>query len=426
MVEVVSELTPGEAPPSRSCPRLDLVGRRSHKLGPVAALAAAIALFMLLVAAPADIGDISSWLQRITLVLTWLTDMLLVSFIGTAVHEAGHALAGRLVGFRFVACRVGPITMTRTQRGIRIGPSTDSVFGGYANCLPMVGGRLRARYAVFVIGGPLATFAWIIGLVALALTLPIILDPLAMVVNSHVGSDPSTDVVAISASVTAWMNVVLWVVALPTCIIPMPVRGKANDALLLVRALRGGARFERTLALAGMRTWLAQEMRPRAWSESLVADALALVDKTSEHVGAVLYAYAWAHDRSEIERAGEYLNQLLAYSRDTPPWTHISPTFALECAYFMARHRDDPAAARQWLEHGEGGTVASFMRPRALAAILLAEDKPEEALVIAEQGLAGLSQATAELQRSGADGHGALEDLRAMIDQARLALVGAP
>src|SRR5437879_3063862 len=45
----------------------------------------------------------------------WLPFLLLE----VAAHEAGHLLAGRLVGFRFIFCTIGPFKLSSTQGGLR-------------------------------------------------------------------------------------------------------------------------------------------------------------------------------------------------------------------------------------------------------------------------------------------------------------------
>ncbi len=108
-------------------------------------------------------------------------------------------MAGRLVGFRFVACRIGPLMVKRTRRGLHIGLSTGIIFGGYVLCVPTQGRHLRRRYAVFVIGGPLATILWIAGLIGLALFL------LVFAVSA-----PKGEAIAALACEITWVNVVIW------------------------------------------------------------------------------------------------------------------------------------------------------------------------------------------------------------------------
>src|SRR5262249_50208989 len=54
---------------------------------------------------------------------------LLLDLIVTAVHEGGHALGGRLVGFWFAAIHVRPVTIRRTPFGLRIGRSPYALAG---------------------------------------------------------------------------------------------------------------------------------------------------------------------------------------------------------------------------------------------------------------------------------------------------------
>src|ERR687887_575295 len=47
--------------------------------------------------------------------------------IEVVAHEMGHVLAGRLVGFRFVFCTIGPLKLTARGRGLALGYSENWV-----------------------------------------------------------------------------------------------------------------------------------------------------------------------------------------------------------------------------------------------------------------------------------------------------------
>jgi hypothetical protein len=314
--------------------------------------------------------------------------------VGVAIHEAGHVIAGQLVGYRFVECRVGPVMLKRTRHGLRLS-SSGHLYGGLTRSVPMVGDHLRVRWVVFVAGGPLMTAAWIGAFVALAVAIP-------------------------TVAALAWLNAISWALLLLLSILPIRLRGQDADGKLILRALRRDARFERSLALAGIVFAHKQGVRPREWAETLVSRALAPADETKEHLYAMQCAYAWALDRQRFELAGHYMDRIVARAGELAP--AASSIWALECAYFIARHRDDRAAAREWLARGEGATFASFLRPRALAAILLTEGEPAEALTVAEEGLREVGQAAGELERYETDARGEAENLRDMAACARAAL----
>jgi hypothetical protein len=59
----------------------------------------------------------------------------------------------------------------------------------------------------------------------------------------------------------------------------------------------------------------------------------------------------------------------------------------VEAAYFEARHRQDAAAARQWLNQAPKDGVEPQTYLRAEAAVLLAEGRYREAAVIATAAL---------------------------------------
>src|SRR5260221_786299 len=74
----------------------------------------------------------------------------------------------------------------------------------------------------------------------------------------------------------------------------------------------------------------------------------------------------------------------------TPTREQSLPTLALEAAYCRARQDGNPALARAWLVWGNGSPYDAYMRPRAEAAILLAEGRAAEAHTRAARGLDAL------------------------------------
>jgi len=84
-------------------------------------------------------------------VMTWLQIL---------VHEAGHAVAGALVGRRFVGAGIGPLQVDRGAGGRLTFRWARGIRGiaGYAVMLPRAR-EPRRRAAVFILGGPLANLA---------------------------------------------------------------------------------------------------------------------------------------------------------------------------------------------------------------------------------------------------------------------------
>ncbi len=75
------------------------------------------------------------------------------------IHELGHVIGGRAVGYQFVYMTVGPITIEKAPN-LKIRPNHHWLtFGGVVNCIPPQD-RLKnivERHKRFVAGGPVLT-----------------------------------------------------------------------------------------------------------------------------------------------------------------------------------------------------------------------------------------------------------------------------
>lgn len=103
-------------------------------------------------------------------------------------------------------------------------------------------------------------------------------------------------------------------------------------------------------------------------------------------------AYMRALDSGDLEKAAEKLDATLALFDRVPEISQ--PGFAIHGAFFEARHRGNPAKAREYLEIGKGGLfVDSHFVAEVEAAIALAEGDTETAAAKAREGLATMDKA---------------------------------
>jgi hypothetical protein len=103
--------------------------------------------------------------------------------------------------------------------------------------------------------------------------------------------------------------------------------------------------------------------------------------------GATNLCIAYLHfpDSGHILTAGRYMDLLM------PDWTFDdSPGSALEAAYFVAFHRDDPGTARKWLA-SETRYASPWLGLRAGAAIQRAENQHQEVRTLVDEALATLA-----------------------------------
>jgi hypothetical protein len=329
-------------------------------------------------------------------------EALLVIIVGlpltTLIHESAHALGGRLVGFWLEAIQVGVVKLTRTRKGLRLGFAKQRWWlGGSTLSYPVEGGNLRLRYAVFVALGPLS-----------GLVLGFVCAELAHVTLA--ASSPNLSAVALLQFYS-----LVGVLDFLTNSIPYKFGKARNDGWFLLQLLRGTRAMERTLAFAILRGYTVREVPQSKRSPAVYARALALATTREERHVAAVYAYSRAVPAGDLDTAGHMIDQAVA----TAPPSGLTATLAHEVAYFEARYRGRPAEARALLARAEDDRFASFMRPRALAAIALAEGRYAEAR---EQAAEGLVAREAYAHTSGRRYRDEEQQLRAMLADAERAL----
>jgi hypothetical protein len=291
-----------------------------------------------------------------------------VYYVTIALHELGHLAGGVLAEFRFVLLSVGPLLVTRQERGLRVGHAGKSWWlGGLSFSVPLDDLDLRRRMALLVAGGPCASLLQ----VALAFGLRLALRRTPI-------------------SLWLWLALALLLffglVTLLLSAWPSRLRGMRMDRATLCILWRGGPPAERLAAIFALAGASASGERPRERNPRWVEQALSPADGSLEEAAAAIFAYAQALDQGESGRAAPFLDRALALWPSLPPLARSS--YALEAAYFEARHRGEPARARAWLEQaGQGLLVEPHTRLRAEAAVLLAEGDREAARARAEQGL---------------------------------------
>jgi hypothetical protein len=319
--------------------------------------------------------------------------------LGTLAHEGGHALGGRLAGFWLASVQVGFVKLTRTNTGLRLGLSKKKWWvGGSTSSYPVDELNLRLRYTLFVALGPLTDL--LLGFLA------------AEFAHFALSAAPSNAIAYDTLDLLAIFGFTGFILN----IIPLKLWRLRNDGWFLLQLLIGSRSMERAMVFAILRGYTEREVPVGGRSPSVIARAQAIAaDRPEAHLAAI-YAYSNALALGDAAAAGRLLDQVIATAA-TPPGP-VS-TLAHEIAFFEARHRGRPAAARTWLERAHNDRFQSFMRPRAMAAILLAEARYAEARAQAAEALVARE---AFAHTSGRQYREEEEDLRAMHEEAGRAL----
>jgi hypothetical protein len=288
---------------------------------------------------------------------------LLVLAVEVVVHEGGHLLGGKLVGFRFVTVVLGPLCIDTTQEGRKVVRLNRQVLSaGAALSVPTTTDHLRTRTAIMTVAGPLATLA---------------LCPLCWWLASVVQGETGRLIALIG----------LFSLALGiTNLLPIQAGSVPSDGARLKMLALGGARAERLCYVAMVVGASRAGRRPRQWDPDWIRRITAPDDHTLDEAVACQVAYYWAVDTGNLDEAEGYLQRLDAEAATMPE--RLRPLFLVDSAFFYAYYRHDPATARRMLdESGEIRGKQRHMWLRAVAATLAAEGKPDEARLTAREGL---------------------------------------
>jgi hypothetical protein len=295
-----------------------------------------------------------------------LAVQLLVLLAGTAVHELGHALAARAVGFDVAGVRVGPLVVLATPRGWRVKLVWETVFGGELLSCPARPEGLRLRHAAMIAAGPAAH---------------LLLAAAALVAALATGA------------LVLWLAAAtLGLAALVNLVPSRPGRsGRWTDGRWLVAWLAQPQRATQRVAL-GVLQRAATTVRPRDWDDRWAGLAATGPRQPADaaQVAGCLLAYAHALDRGETDRAGSLLTRAFAARHLLPPGGQAS--LALQSAFFIANFRGNAPLAARLLET----VLARPERARALdverarAALHLAAGRRSDAAAACDRALTAL------------------------------------
>lgn len=286
-------------------------------------------------------GVIVLWL----LLLLWLLPIV-------ALHEIGHALAARLVGFRIAWVHIGPFVIARKQmRQFRKSVQTPKEILGSVAAFPLNGLDLERRALAFFAGGPSAS-----AIVFLCLAFAVY----------YMGDTASTVAQYISRGAflsSAW-------ILIPDLLLI------SSDSQGIIKIIRG--RFDpRPLASLGIAAISILGVRPRDWEPSLLLLLEGSSGTTDLDAGPYLLMYYRAFDCGKLEVAGRHLDKAL--SCDVSGTPRLENTIRNEAAYFEAAVRDNLDTARAL----QAAVVPEFVTPdellRTRAAIARSEGHEKEA-----------------------------------------------
>lgn len=254
------------------------------------------------------------------------------------IHEGGHVVGGLLMGFRFHAMAIGPITFDRRFR-LSLHFGTQAWTGGWAAMIPGRRDHLRGRTLVLVAAGPVASLA------------------AGCAVSLLPGSKGLASAMFILGSLFGGVIELF----------PLRRGGLGFDGWRIWRLLRDPKWADRSLALMRLSADIQDGVMPEDLSAGDLRAAIAIRDESSETVIAHAAAYFSAFHQHKDAEAGEVLETCLRYSGHAPA---MRDALMSDAAVFQARRRNRPDLAERWLAAIPAAPGRLWLRIRAEAAIL--------------------------------------------------------
>ncbi len=297
----------------------------------------------------------------------------------TFVHELGHALAGRLVGFKTLYIWVGPLHIEPHKRGVRVKYNWAGVKPSGAAHLHTENPddpHFRRRYALILLAGPLAS--------------------LVLAVTAF-GAHRALGLAAFEPyELYAWeLYTALLLTTIGTFaawqalgnLAPLKVGNFLFDGLQLLN-LRDPAFVERLQQSYRYQGLYFGSVRPRDWDLRVLApyDQFDPERNPAEAFPGLISGYFYALDSGDVQAAKDALDKALTAAQAISPV--FNPTLHFEAAYFYAFHLGDQETAQ--VHFGRGAELNGDEREqvKAQVALLLAEGRYHEAVERADWALA--------------------------------------
>jgi hypothetical protein len=288
----------------------------------------------------------------------------LAFYCAVFVHELGHLLAGKLMGFELRTFMVGVFLFEREAHGWRFRVVLRHLFwGGLTAARPRTEQDLLNRYLRVVLGGPAASLV----LLVITFLLP----------------------------AGVWTRALLWVNLLLTISVCVPymVAFLPNDARLVLLLTRKGAVGDRLVATLYLLTLDAQGKQPREWPPALI-EKLDIGNNDKSRLPVVLgLLLSCAAEKEDAEGTAEILEPALAISHKMLPG--VRRAFLAAAASYHGFHCRDASRAEEWVKRAR--SVKSAVSPqdwdsRAQAAVCFAKGEYTQSARFLERYIALLDR----------------------------------
>jgi hypothetical protein len=325
---------------------------------------------------------------------------LVIGFFCVFIHELGHAIGGRLVGYQLETFLVFPFLLAWNQgkRSIRVMKKSE-LLGFVAFHISDLA-NFRVRYSVFIAGGPVANllFAGI------------------CVVSHQLISEPVfQEIVGGTAVVSAGLGILNF--------IPFRSGVHATDGSKLWMLAFQPERMRRLQSIIQLRSLSLSGISAKQWPEEVVREAVSPgAETTPERFHLFLYGYIWASAKEDIELTAECLERCLESLKRAG--TSTRDFLAVEAAIFQAWHRRDSEKCNRWKARIRSlKAVSAYSKLRLKICEACLEGRYQEAVEQAATFAEGLGKksptpATEMLKRSWLEWKSKIEQRAALSEAA--------
>jgi len=271
----------------------------------------------------------------------------LTLFLVLLIHELGHVAAGLAVGFHFQGVRIGPLTLAKSPKGLKITFQRISNLDGIAAMGIQKLRRLRSKLAIYIAAGPLANI-----LSGLCLWL---------FLTSQILSKPQL-AIRQSLEFFAALSIFVGVVNL------IPFRrpnGMFTDGSRLLSFVASKMRTRRWLCILALKMQTESGVRLRNLKRTWIAHSCAISDHSLDSLQAFWTAYLVKNDSEEPQAAAQHLEKCLELFGIASP--EFKKLLLMEAAIFHAWFRDDERKAKIWSQKSESSPPAALLSQLRLA-----------------------------------------------------------
>jgi len=293
--------------------------------------------------------------------------------ISVTIHEIGHLMAGKAVGFRFFMLTVGPFKIQRKGNRLHAGINKHlNTGGGLTIMLPKTARYIDSDLFWFILGGPLGNFAF---------TLVSMAAILIVVIHTPEFAGSLTVYMLYTA---AFVNLLIGAAAL----IPTQSDTFESDGTQLLDLKKGGdkAAIKQRLMALSVSIW--NGTRPRDIDKEELNSLLEMttVKKDTSALTARVINGLFYLDSGLINEAEAEFDTIIEHLEQDGN-VILEGTVYSEKAFISAAYRRDAKMAQTFLDKAQKGYTEDQTIARAEAALMILNEKFEEAKERAKEGI---------------------------------------